>query len=355
VGIDNKRKCIYNQIKGEITMPTNPTIVFCAPKVVEIEDRPMPQPAAGQLLIKTTRTLISIGTELTILSGEYPAGSYWASYGKLPFDPGYDNIGTVVEVGADVAKEWIGKNVGTYGNHALYTLSDPQTVRPVIRDIPDEQAAFFTIAEIVMNGVRRAKVTWGEAVVVYGLGLLGQLTVQFCRLAGAGPIFAVDVTDSRLARLPKHSSIVPVNAAKEEVKTVVEKQTRGRMAEVVFEVTGAHDLIPKQFETLHKQGRFVVLSSPRGKTSFDFHDLCNAPSYTIIGVHNMSHPPVATLDYPWTMHRHAELFFDLVADGVLAIEPLISHRERYCEARRLYEMLLRDRSDAMGIVLDWTL
>ena len=324
------------------------------PKVVEIEDRPQPAPAAGQLLIKTSRTLISIGTELTILSGEYPEGSYWASYGKLPFDPGYDNIGTVVEVGPGVAADWIGKKVGTYGGHARFTLSDPQTVRPIDRDIPDEQAAFFTIAEIVMNGVRRAKVTWGETVVVYGLGLLGQLTVQFCRLAGARPIFAVDVADSRLDRLPTDGAVVPINAGREDVKSVVEKLTKGRMAEVVFEVTGAPDLIPKQFETLHRQGRFVVLSSPRGKTAFDFHDLCNAPSYTIIGAHNMSHPPLATPDYPWTMHRHAELFFDLVAEGALSVDLLISHRERYTEAPRLYNMLLRDRSTAMGIVLDWT-
>ncbi|MBI4530470.1 MAG: hypothetical protein HY709_03010 [Candidatus Latescibacteria bacterium] len=52
-------------------------------------------------------------------------------------------------------------------------------------------------------------------------------------------------------------------------------------------------------------------------------------------------------------HRHAELFFDLIADGELLIEPLISHRERYAEAPRLYEMLLQDRSQAMGVILEW--
>jgi threonine dehydrogenase-like Zn-dependent dehydrogenase len=335
-------------------MPTNPTIVFAAPRVVRLEDRPRPQPADGQLLIRTSRTLISQGTELTILSAEYPPGSYWADYGRLPFEPGYDNVGTVVEVGPGVPRSWLGTKVGTYGQHAAYTLSDPQTVRPIDRDIPDEQAVFFTIAEIVMNGVRRAQTTWGEAVVVYGLGLLGQLTVQFCRLCGARPIFAADVAESRLARLPQDPAIVPLNAASEDVKSVVEKLTRGRLADVVFEVTGVPDLIPKQFETLRSQGRYVVLSSPRGKTAFDFHDLCNAPSYTIIGAHNRSHPPCATPDSPWTMHRHAELFFQLVADGALAIAPLISHREHYTAAPGLYEMLLEDRSAAMGIVLDWT-
>ena len=334
-------------------MEVNPTVVFRAPGVVQLEDRPKPVPRDGQLLIRTSCTLISIGTELTILKAEYPEDSYWANYGKLPFDPGYNNIGTVAEVGSGVDRDWIGKKVGTYGTHACYTLSDPQTVRPIERDIPDERAVFFTIAEIVMNGVRRAKTTWGEAVVVHGLGLLGQLTVQFCRLCGARPIFAVDVVESRLDRLPKDRAIIPVNAASEDVTSLVDKLTRGRMADVVFEVTGIPDLIPEQFKTLHKQGRFVVLSSPRGKTAFDFHDLCNYPSHTIIGAHNISHPSHATLDHPWTMHRHAELFFDLVAEGSLALDPLISHRERYTEAPRLYNMLIEDRSQAMGIVLDW--
>lgn len=335
-------------------MELNPTIVFRSPRVVEIADRAKPAPGAGQVLIKTARTLVSIGTELAILTDAYPKSASGASYGSLPFDPGYDNIGTVVEVGAGVAPDLLGKRVGTYGNHARYVLSDAHAIRPVHRDISDDEATFFTIAEIVMNGVRRAQTTWGEAVVVYGLGVLGQLTVQFCRLAGARPIFAVDVAPQRLASVPKQSAIISVNAATENVKAVVEQHTRGRMADVVFEVTGVSELIPKQFETLHKQGRFVVLSSPRGPTTFNFRDLCNAPSYTIIGAHNSSHPPQATLDHPWTQHRHAELFFDLVADGGISVTPLITHREHYSKAPQLYEMLLADRSGAIGIVLEWS-
>ena len=97
-----------------------------------------------------------------------------------------------------------------------------------------------------------------------------------------------------------------------------------------------------------------MLSSPRGVTEFDFHDLCNAPSFTIIGAHNGSHPAAAILDNPWTKPRDSEYFFDMIADGEIDMEPLISHREGYSEAVRLYEMLLADRSEAMGIILDWS-
>lgn len=333
---------------------SNPTIVFTQPYKVVIKDRPKPSPKDGELLIKTQCTLISTGTELTILGGEFPPDSAWARYGKFPFVPGYNNIGEVIDVGPGVNQDWMGRRVATYGAHALYVTANAQAALPVHPDLPDEHAVFFTIADIAMNGVRRAGMQWGEAVVVYGVGLVGQLTVRFCRLCGARPVVAVDVADSRLERLPSDAAIIPANPQREDVISAVEKATKHRMADVVFEVTGNPELIPTELRALRQQGRFVVLSGPRGETRFDFHDLCNSPSFTIIGAHSSSHPQHGTLDNPWTKLRHWELFFDLVATGELAIDPLISHRESYTEACRIYQMLLQDRSQAMGVVLEWS-
>src|SRR5207302_5766520 len=89
----------------------NPTVVFTEPGKVVIEDRPKPPPNRGQLLIRTRRSLISTGTELTILSGDYPPDSHWSRYGKLPFVAGYSNVGEVIDVGAEVDAAWIGKRV----------------------------------------------------------------------------------------------------------------------------------------------------------------------------------------------------------------------------------------------------
>lgn len=333
---------------------SNPTVVFPAPKCVEIQSRPIPRPEPGQVLIRTRYTLVSIGTELTVLNGEYPPGSAWARYGTFPYVPGYNNIGEVVALGQGVDPSLMGQTVATYGTHARYVTAPVPALRRFHRTVPEEQAAFFTIAEIVMNGVRRSSLQWGESVGVYGLGLLGQLTVRFCRLVGARPVLAIDPAESRLERLPADPRIHRVNPQRETVVDVAKKETRGRLLDVVFEVTGVPDLIPSQFSALRPQGRFVVLSSPRGKTTFDFHDLCNSPSFTIIGAHNSSHPPEATPQSPWSQHRHAELFFDLIADGELDLRPLISHRAPYWDAPQLYDLLLRDRSTAMGIVLDWT-
>jgi len=334
-------------------MESNPTVVFPEPRRVVIEERGMPSLAAGDLLIRTERTLVSTGTELTILSGEFPAESAWSRYGKYPFLPGYDNIGEVIDVGKDVSGEWLGRRVASYGNHARFVARPATQVRPVPFGIAPDHAVFFTIAEIVMNGVRRGEVTWGEEVVVFGLGLLGQLTVQICHLCGARTIIAVDVSDWRLQRLPQCPGILPVNSSKESLQDIVKSATRGRMADVVFEVTGNAEAVPEEARLLRRLGRLVIVSSPRGPSLFDFHDLCNSPSLTIIGAHNSSHPAYETLNNPWTNHRHAELFFDLVADGRLDVGRLISHRVPYTEAPGVYEQLLEDRSRMMGVLFEW--
>jgi len=330
----------------------NPTVVFTEPKKVAIEDCPMPVISSGEMLVKTSRTLISTGTELTILKGEFPKNSRWSDYGKFPFMPGYNNIGEVINTGNDVEKKWIGRKVASYASHSAYVVLRPDQVRTIDRDIPDEEAAFFTIAEIVMNGVRRGEVCWGESVVVYGLGILGQLTSRFCHIAGARPVIAVDVSDNRISKLPK--TIKGLNPKKDNVAVAVKELTKGRMADVAFEVTGNPELIPQEFEVLRRQGKIVILSSPYGKTaSFDFHDLCNSPGYTIIGAHNSTHPHFETPYNQWTQRRHAELFFDLVADGEIVVKSLISHRSSYKDAVKLYDLLLEDRTQAMGVIMEW--
>jgi len=333
----------------------NPTIVFTKPREAVIENREKPVLEKGKLLVRTRKTLISTGTELTALSGEFRPDSLWAKIIRYPMVMGYCNVGDVIDVGPEVDKAWIGQRVVSQGSHALYVSVDIRRTIAIQREtLSDEQAAFSNLATVAMNGVRRASVAWGEAVAVYGLGLLGQFTVRFSRLCGARPVCAVDVAESRLRRLPEDSAIVRVNPKVDDVATVVREHTSGRMADVVFEVTGNPNVIVEEFKCLKRQGRLVVVSSPRGETLFDFCDYCNAHSFTIIGAHFESHPEHPTADNPWTSARNAELFLDLVADGELDLEPLVSHREPYTEAPRLYQELLRDRSEAMGVILEWS-
>ncbi len=332
----------------------NPTVTFTGPKVCAVVEAPVPSAGPGELVVRTTRSLISTGTEMTIFSGEFPAGSNWAGYAKYPFKAGYSNVGVVVETGSGVDESWKGRRVASFTPHAAYVVTRPGECYPVPDGVADEQAAFFSIALIVMNGVRLSEVAWGESVAMYGAGLLGQFCARFCLLAGARPVVVVDTAAARLAMLPDHPALVRVDASKDDPVAVTKSATRDRLASVVFEITGNQNLIPKEFDLLTRPlGRFVMLSSPRGPVPFDFHDLSNAISSKIIGAHQMAHPAHETPFNVWTKRRHVELFFDQVMSGEFGLAPLISHRLPVGQAPDAYAMLLADRSKAMGVIFEW--
>jgi 2-desacetyl-2-hydroxyethyl bacteriochlorophyllide A dehydrogenase len=335
----------------------NPTVVFPAPGEVELADLPLRDLAAGELLVRSRRSLISTGTELTILSGDFLEGSAWSALARYPFVAGYCNVGDVVAVGPGVdPRQWVHARVASFSPHARYVIAAANSVqRAPVNDALLEAQTFTTLGQIVMNGVRRARIGWGDAVAVVGLGLLGQLAVRFARLAGARPVVAVDHSPQRLERLPADPAIVRVNPTDVDLVSSVCEATAGRMVDVVIEATGIADAIPSEFELLREtEGRFLVLSSPRGSASpFDFHDLCNAPSHTIIGAHVSSHPRVETAANPWTMARNAELLFSIMGDGEIDLSSLVSDRVPYAAAPDSYRSLVADRSRSMAVILDW--
>ncbi len=333
----------------------NPAVIFHAPQEVQVIERGLLKPKPGEVVIRNSCSLISTGTELTLLEGGQEPDSLWGRLTSYPATPGYCAAGKVVSVGAGVERSWLGKRVSTcaWMSHAKFMRASVSELRLIHRPIEDEYAVFSTLAEIVMNGVRRARLQAGEAVVVYGLGLLGQLAVRFCRICGARPVIGVDISAFRRSLLPHEPAVLGVDPRNEDVPAAVKAATKGRLADAVFEVTGVADLIPSEFGVLREQGRFIVLSSPRGKTAFDFHDLCNRFSYTIIGAHNMSHPRHETADNPWTPVRNASLFFDWIADSEIDLRPLISHRQVGVRAPDVYRRLLQDRGQAMGVILLW--
>ena len=345
-------------------MAENRIIYFPEPRNAAIQVSDIPVPGDDELLIKTSRTLISTGTEMTAYCADYEPGSVWEKNFACPFYPGYNNIGSVIAAGKNIDKSWIGKRVATTKPHAAYVTvtlggEDGQASGgngcTVVPDgVSDDDAVFFTIPQIVMNGVRLSQIKWGECAVVYGLGLLGQFAVRFLRQCGAFPIIGVDTAQHRLDLLPEGSDIIPCNALKEDVLEVIKRHNSNRMADVVIELTGNADLLAKQARLLRQHGRLVILSSPKKPVMFDFHDDCVWPSISIIGAHNFSHPDFPQPDYPWTKERHVEMFFDLVKLGKIDLSGLVSRKVNFADAASAYEALDRNRGNEMGIIIDWS-
>lgn len=330
-------------------------MVFPKPFEVEIEEFEIDKPGFGQVLIESIFTLISTGTELTALTGDFPKPSAWSSYVKYPFIPGYTCIGKVLELGSGVTNFNIGDIVAAVSPHAKHSLVRAEDLVKVPEGVKLEHACLHTIAAGVMNSVRLAHVTLGDAVVVVGLGLLGQMALLFSRLCGAFPVIALDVADKRLELAKVSGATASIKyTSYEYVEEEVRRLTNGRMADVVFEVTGNPNVIPWAIKLTKKPlGRFVVLSSPRGPTTLDFHDEVNSPSRIIIGTHFGSQPAYETPYNPWTRKRNTELFFNLLKANIINVSHFITHVYPWCKASEAYRMLIENRTQSLAVLLDF--
>ena len=330
-------------------------IIFPAPFKIEVERFDLAGPGANEILVETEATLISTGSELTALAGNFPADSlYWSSVAGYPYAPGYSTVGTIKEIGPAVEGFKIGERVAAGTGHASHSVVDVGSVVRVPENVSVEDACFFTIAAGVMNSVRVAGVGLGESVVVVGLGLLGQVACLFSKLAGALPIVGIDLAEERLKSAARSGAAITVRGDNwQSIQDTVRKSTKGLMADTVFEVTGDPDVIPEAIKLVKEQGRLIILSAPRGKTScFNFHDEVGALGRTIMGA-NFGHSYHASL-YPWTKRRNSELVFDLLSSGTLEVGHLITHKYPWHEAGEAYEMLLEDRMKALGVILQFT-
>ena len=324
-------------------------LVFPEPYKIEIEKFEVGEPGRGELLIENEVSLISTGTELAYLGKAYSESWSWPRY---PVRPGYSSVGRVVEVGDGVEGFEVGDRVATMARHATHAIVRAGDVVKVPDGVSSELASFHTIAAGVMNSVRLADVSLGETVVIVGLGLLGQMATIFSRKSGAFPVIAIDLSELRL-RLAELSGANETILGGDwcKVREEVRCLTEGRMADKVFEVTGDPRVIPEAIKLARRQGYLIILSSPRGLTTLDFHDEVNSPSRIIVGTHFSSQPIVETPYNPWTRIRNTRLFFNLLLAGLIRVDHLITHRFRWDEAEKAYKMLLEDRTRALGVIL----
>lgn len=331
------------------------TVVCVAPMRVVVQEEEIPEIEPRTFLVRAKLTAISTGTELTLVTADFPPDSVWARLAKYPLKLGYSHLGEVVAVGEGVDGVSEGDKVVGWKNHSQFVLyRKGEFWMKVPEGVPEEAAAMFALAIISLNGVRKANIQLGESVVVFGLGPIGILAAQFARLCGARPVVGVDLIPERREWARKAGvDFVLDGKDKEALINSISTLTKGRMADVVFEVTGNPDAILDEVRVLRRQGRLIILSSPRGKTLFDFHDWCNWTSIKIIGAHTSSHPPHENPEDPWTRERNTELFFELVRNKELLAAELVTHRFKADDAPSAYQTLIAERGKTGIVLLDW--
>jgi len=350
---------------------------------------PSPGCTSGNLLINTSITLVSAGTERMLV--DFGKASYLqkarqqpekvkmvlekvqtdglmttveAVQSKLaqPLPLGYCNVGVVSEVGSGVEGFKLGDRVASNGPHAD-VVRVPRNLCALIPDtVSDEEASFTVVASIGLQGIRLAEPTLGESFVVTGVGLIGLLTVQLLRAHGCR-VLAIDFDESKLA-LAREFGAATCNPAKGEDPVAAGMAfSRGRGVDgvIITASTKSTDPVTQAARMSRKRGRIVLVGvtglelnrADFYEKELSFQVSCSYgpgrydPAYEDQGV-----------DYPigfvrWTEQRNFEAVLDMMAGGQLNVKPLISHRFDFEKAPDAYNTLTAEKS-ALGILLVYT-
>jgi len=251
-----------------------------------LEEVPAPIVARGQVLIQSTYTLVSLGTErmlvefgksnliskarqqpdkvkqvLDKIKTEGLLPTLEAVFNKLgePLPLGYCNVGRVIAVGDGVTEFQIGDRVASNGQHAEVVSVPKNLVAKVPEQLSDQEAAFTVIGSIGLQGIRLINPTLGETVVVTGLGLIGLITAQLL-IANGCRVIGIDFDSAKL-ELAKKWGVITCNPKNEDVVKFVESKTEGIGADAVLITASAKsdDIISQAARMSRKRGRIVLV------------------------------------------------------------------------------------------------
>lgn len=328
-------------------------IVFSTKNQVEVLSRPVAEPGPGEILVENCVTLISTGTEMICLQANFAPGTHWAQWMTFPFVPGYSSAGIVRAVGNGVTGFEVGDRVASRANHQQFAVTSAARSVLIPDDLSDEQAAWLGLGEIVQVGVRRAQHALGDVVAVVGLGLLGQLVVQYARLSGAQRIIAIDPAQARLdlARLSGADHLLAATA--DNASEAVAELTAGRMADVVYDVTGHPAVLAQALTLARRFGTLLLLGDAGDPSQQHLTGDVIRRGVRIVGAHDTYPPAQATDCDIWTHNKMVELFFTYLRRGQMDTSHLISHRFAPQDAPDAYRLLRDRRESAMGVLFDW--
>ncbi len=354
----------------------------------EVAEVPCPSVRGGHLLIRTSRTLVSAGTERMLvefgkagwihkalqqpdkvkmvwdkIKTDGLATTVESVMNKLdqPLPLGYCNVGQVAAVGSGVTGFEVDDRVVSNGKHAEVVGVPTNLCARVPASVSDDEAAFTVLGAIALQGIRLVRPTLGECVAVTGLGLIGLVTVQLLRAHGCR-VLGIDLDPAKLALARQFGAeTIDVSGGQDPVAAASAfSRGRGMDAVIITASTKSNEPVHQAALMCRKRGRIVLVGVTGLELSrADFYE--KELSFQVScsygpGRYDPNYEEKGN-DYPvgfvrWTEQRNMEAVLDMMSDGRLDVKPLISHRFTIDEAERAYE-LVSGAGPSLGILLQY--
>ena len=349
---------------------------------------PMPLCNSGSVLIQTSHSLVSLGTEKMLV--DFGKGSFLqkakqqpdkvkeviakvktdglaptiaAVKNKLeqPIPLGYCNVGIVIEVGRAVTEFKVGDRVASNGPHAEFVSVPKNLVAKIPEEVSEEQAAFTVIGSIGLQGIRLVNPTLGETVVVVGLGLIGLITAQLLKANGCNVIgFDFDQSKVDLANSFGIDSVNPGKGVK-QVEYVLEKTNQVGCDRVIITASNpSNEIISQSAQMSRKRGCIVligVIGLDIKRSDFYEKELSFQVSCSYGPGRYDSNYEEGGNDYPlpyvrWTEKRNFEAVLNALSNGTLDVDSLITERVLFENYSEIYDNIGKGNSIASLLVYD---
>jgi len=355
---------------------------------MELAELPSTRAGRGQVLIQTRASLISAGTERMLVEfsranliskarqqpekikqvldkmktdGVIP--TLEAVFRKLdePLPLGYCNSGIVLEVGAGVHDIYPGDRVASNGPHAEVVCVPRNLCAKIPNGVTDEQALFTVLGSVALQGLRLAAPTLGEKFMVFGMGLIGLLTVQLLKANGC-EVIAVDVNAKRLKQAEKFEAQTVNVADGGDLVTATNAWTGEQGVDGVLITASAEkdQIIHQATGSCRKGGRIVLVGvvnlnlrrSDFYEKEISFQVSCSYGP----GRYDEKYEQCGQ-DYPlgyvrWTEQRNFEAVLAAMQAGRLKVDNLITDRFALDDAVSAYEKI-QDDADSLGVILQY--
>ncbi len=323
---------------------TTPAVVFPKAEKIEIREVQVPPLGPKDVLVRTSVTAISVGTELMVLRGTFPNQEF-------PCVVGYQNVGVVVEIGAEVSGLAVGTRVVVQGGtlppgyhtgcgvaHIGHLVTHSESCIPLSEGVPDTTAVYGIMAAVGLLGYQFCHEPTGQVVAVTGQGLIGQFAAQIFRRTG-NRVYASDIKPLRAELSGKYSADVafcgPIDAFDRCLR-----QDYPDGADILVETTGNTKVFDQSLCLVRKRGLVCV----QGHYPYDLCFSFRVPHWKMV-----------TMVFPcaWGGTPNLKLVEEMMQRGELTVEPLITHRLPYTEAPRIYKALLAGDPEVLGVVFIW--
>lgn len=314
---------------------TTHAIVFREAGKLGTHEASLREASADEVVVDTKFSSISAGTERLIYSGKLPGFPML----RFPLVPGYESVGIVARVGADVTEVSVGDAVfvggsmcytdvaGVFGGNAARLIKRAAQVVP-LHGIPLAVAPLLALAATSLHGVRRLGDVRGLRVCVLGMGAIGQFAARFLVAAGAH-VTCADVSAARLADSPDGCerldvSTVPIDEALHDL-------------DAVFEATGKSELIAACARTVRPGGSIVLLSY-YDELRTPFVDLF-VKEVSLLVAREWAHPDLLAAR-------------DMLAAGTISVGRMADHIVPIADYEAAYRTAFEDPS-VPKVILQW--